>query len=61
MHREIAEFERGRSGASPDLVLEWWVRNRVRNQGVDVKSLTEAELAQADPEPHPRLRELGHL
>jgi arylsulfatase A-like enzyme len=43
------------------MVLEWWARNRARHEGVDVASLTEDELREADPETLERLRKLGYL
>jgi arylsulfatase A-like enzyme len=57
----LAEREPQRVERFEAMVLEWWAKNRARNQGVEVKSLTEAELAQADPETLEKLRKLGYL
>lgn len=57
----LAAKESERVDRFETMVLEWWARNRARSQGVDVKSLTEKDLAQADPATLERLRKLGYL
>ncbi len=59
--KNLADDEPERVERFETMVLEWWAKNCARNRGVDVKSLTEQELGQADPETLARLRELGYV
>jgi arylsulfatase A-like enzyme len=57
----LAESEPERVARFETMVLEWWARNRARHSGVDVKHLTEAQIAEADPATLERLRKLGYV
>ena len=57
----LADAEPRRVERLEALVLEWWARNSARRRDVDVKSLTEEDLAHSDPETLERLRRLGYL
>ena len=59
--KNLAEAEPERVARFETMVLEWWARNRARHSGVDVKHLTEAGIAEADPATLERLRKLGYV
>jgi arylsulfatase A-like enzyme len=59
--KNLAESEPERVARFETMVLEWWAKNRARHSGVDVKHLTEAEIAEADPATLERLRKLGYV
>ncbi|MBL8840881.1 MAG: sulfatase [Planctomycetes bacterium] len=58
---DLAAQESERADALEATLLEWWARNRARQQGVAIGSLTVDELQAVDPETLARLKALGYV